>query len=259
MAPTAVGEGSLFTIVLSPEENIVNSNYLVIIAAGDSSLHLTENNSWYDHGFDICVVYYGNNAQVANTYERMSSYYFKLRAPKWQLVRHALQNVPWETYDYIWLPDDDLLISGPTIMNMFQIASDHKLVLGQPALVGGNCQHKILAQRPKLMLHYTNFIEIMCPFFQVDTLKYLFPTFDNDDTKSGWGLDFLWASMLNFSNIGVIDAAPVHHARPGQSSSSPNSFYKVFSIDPVKEFKLLRRKYHAKIPFKIKILREESA
>ena len=74
------------------------------------------------------------------------------------------------SYEYIWFPDDDLKISASDIGMMFTIASKYKLKLGQPALYDQNVvgnYREILVARPGLTLHFTNFVEIMCPFFNV--------------------------------------------------------------------------------------------
>ena len=60
----------------------------------------------------------------------------------------------------------------------------------------------------------TGFVEIMVPCFRRRALETLLPTLDLTTTGWGWGLDSLWPKLLNYQNIGVIDAAAVLHTRP---------------------------------------------
>ena len=79
-------------------------NVLVIVCAGDTSLHDEER--WYaaDRTYDLCVVYFGNDPVVAQRFERDSDYYHAQRGPKWQLIRAILQKGYHSKYDYVWMP-----------------------------------------------------------------------------------------------------------------------------------------------------------
>lgn len=227
----------------------VKGKYLVIVPAGDKSLHNDEKFPWHElaskGAYDLCVVYYGSCEEIGKTYKSHSRYYFERKGPKWQLVRHALNQLSWKEYEYIWLPDDDLEMDPKLIVQMFSIASKHGVLLGQPALFDHNIQPQykdILLRRQDLLLHYCNFVEIMAPFLRVDVLQHVFHTFDTDECKSGWGLDMLWATMLDFNDIAVIDATPLLHTRPQNAFTVDNSFYKAYKIDPQREcYDLMQR------------------
>ena len=77
---------------------------LVVVCAGDTSLHDEER--WFseDRTYDLCVVYYGGDDTVAQRYERDSDHYHKQQGPKWQLIRAILQKGLHEKYDYVWMP-----------------------------------------------------------------------------------------------------------------------------------------------------------
>jgi hypothetical protein len=79
-------------------------NVLVIVCAGDVSLHDEER--WYapNRIYDLCVVYYGNDSKVEEKYIRESDYYHKQQGPKWQLIRSILKKGIHEKYEYIWMP-----------------------------------------------------------------------------------------------------------------------------------------------------------
>ena len=94
---------------LSQKESIIvpytgKRDVLVIVCAGDTSLHDEER--WYteDRTYDLCVVYYGGDANVAKKYERDSDHYHKQQGPKWQLIRSILQKGIHSNYEYVWMP-----------------------------------------------------------------------------------------------------------------------------------------------------------
>jgi hypothetical protein len=101
----------------------------------------------------------------------------------------------------------------------------------------------ILVHRPGLELHYTNFVEIMAPMLRVDALEHVLHTMDTEECKSGWGLDQLWPTMLDFSNIAVIDATPLTHTRPQNAFNVNSSFYTTYKIDPQREAYDLQRRF----------------
>lgn len=84
--------------------------------------------------FDTCLIYYGQDEEYEDKFRKQSKYFFKLRGPKWFLIKTVLQKIEWRLYDYIWIPDDDLIISTEKINEMFLIAAENQLQLAQPAV-----------------------------------------------------------------------------------------------------------------------------
>jgi hypothetical protein len=209
---------------------------LVIVCAGDTSLHDEER--WFSPAreFHLCVVYYGNDDAVAARFERESDFFHRQAGPKWQLIRAVLRKGFWERYDYIWMPDDDLALGGVGRINEFlSIARKYRLNLCQPALEDLNVEHRLLVRRPGLVLRFTNFVEIMAPLLHNDALRHLMPTLDTDEIKSAWGLDFVWPFLLNFKAVAVVDQTPMTHTRPVTAFNPDSNFYRKFNIDPMLE------------------------
>ena len=50
------------------------------------------------------------------------------------------------------------------------------------------------------------------PSLRVDTLSKLLPTFL--ESPGGWGIDYLWAHLLSYKGMYIIDTTPVTHWRP---------------------------------------------
>src|SRR3954452_12570605 len=61
---------------------------------------------------------------------------------------------------------------------------------------------------------WVGFVEIMVPGFSRTALESLLPTLDLSETGWGLGLDSVWPKLLNYRNVGVIDALAVTHTRP---------------------------------------------
>ena len=209
---------------------------LVIVCAGDTSLHDEER--WFSPAreFHLCVVYYGNDDTVAARFERESDFFHRQAGPKWQLIRAVLHKGFWERYEYIWMPDDDLALGTVGRINeFFSIARKYRLNLCQPALEDLNVEHRLLVRRPGLVLRFTNFVEIMAPLLHKDALHHLMPTLDTDEIKSAWGLDFVWPFLLNFKAVAVVDQTPMTHTRPVTAFNPDSNFYRKFNIDPMLE------------------------
>jgi hypothetical protein len=135
--------------------------------------------------------------------------------PKWTGLRETLNSWPgWRDYDYVWLPDDDVLTDPETVSAMFATASALKLQLFAPALQeSSHYAHYIAMRNRRFLARRVGFVEIMVPGFRRTTLEALLPTFDLSTTGWGWGLDSLWPARLGYRDLGIIDAAPVLHTR----------------------------------------------
>ena len=139
------------------------------------------------------------------------------------------------SYDWIWLPDDDLSANLPTLNRFFAIVYEHKLDLAQPALGHGSyVAHDITVQRPHMKLRYTTFVEIMAPCFSTQALKLCRPYLDA--TVSSWGPNHLFPRLLGYPRrkIAIVDETPVVHTRP--PGGGPNiSLTRQLGLSPEKE------------------------
>jgi len=135
--------------------------------------------------------------------------------PKWAGLR-ALLNAwrGWRDYDYIWLPDDDISVTQDAISAMFDAARALDLSLFAPGLhEGSHYAHFIAMRNRSFFARRVGFVEIMVPGFSRAALETLLPTLDLSTTGWGWGLDSLWPKLLDYRNLGIIDAVPVLHTR----------------------------------------------
>ncbi|WP_005031789.1 DUF707 domain-containing protein [Holophaga foetida] len=211
---------------------------LVIVCVGDDSLH----EGWFEpsrlrRAFDLVLIYYGN---VPDRFRDRCEHYLSRKGSKFELLRHVLtEHVDLlSQYDAIWLPDDDIRTDAATIARMFQLFHRECLALAQPALSPeSHISHGITRQKPRYLLRYTNFVEVMVPIFRRDVLLALLPTFGTN--RSGWGLDYWWCQQVldkGWGRIAILDSVPVTHTRP----VTPNGgYYKAMSIDPEAELRAL--------------------
>lgn len=190
-----------------------SNRFLVIVRAGDQSLHPDWTSTLATRDWDLVVSYFGDDPHRFRGAEetRIDDTGFK-----WQGL-HALltRDDFWRRYDYIWLPDDDLAADQATISALFENVVELKLALAQPALSWtSHFSHRLTIRHPSFRARWTNFVEIMAPCFRRSFLETCLPTFA--ETRSGWGLDWLWPNILGAGTrqIAVIDAAAITHTRP---------------------------------------------
>jgi hypothetical protein len=193
---------------------------LVIVRAGDTSLH----EQWLDgdaeRNWDLIVNYFGDDPQC---YRRDDVRRIDSKSQKWLALHDLIQKLDEEVfcYDHIWLPDDDLRATKDGINLLFEIFAKHSLALAQPALTpDSHISHLITLRSKSFQLRFTNFVEIMAPCFSRDCLKQLLPSFN--ENQSGWGLDFIWPTRIaDWKRIGIIDAVTVCHTRPLNGPNYP--------------------------------------
>jgi hypothetical protein len=135
---------------------------------------------------------------------------------KWTGLRTLLHSWDgWRDYDQIWLPDDDILTNQDTISAMFEAAAALQFKLFTPALhESSHYGHYIIMRNRNFFARRVGFVEILVPGFSRPVLEHLLDTLDLSVTGWGWGLDPLWAKLLDYEDLGILDATPVLHTRP---------------------------------------------
>lgn len=187
--------------------------YLIISAVGDESLH-TE---WITEqpAFDLALLYYGTDPEIAKTYAKQAKYFVQTRGMKYHLIqsfiRQHLSSII--QYQYIWMPDNDVSISTKDIHRLFQLAEQYDLQLCQPAMTG-YISHPITQPDTASLLRYSNFVEVLAPLMSLSTLLQLYNTFNLN--HSGWGYDYVWPFLLGYpkNKIAIIDAVVMKHTKP---------------------------------------------
>lgn len=186
---------------------------LVIARAGDTSLHpqwlTSPQRSW-----DLMVSYYGNHPErYRGQYDLLHCYL----GSKWLATHDLMQRHGdlVDSYEYVWLADDDLLITSQAIDEFFACCRELQLTVAQPALTPeSHFTWDITRQRPDLEARITDFVEIMAPCFRGDVFRLFSDTFT--EASSGFGYEFLWyhlARQHGIDRFGIVDRTPMHHWR----------------------------------------------
>jgi hypothetical protein len=214
--------------------------YLIVVRAGDRSLHQTWLTGRCQRDFDIFVSYYG---QVPEQHRTTADFYEHEPGPRWPAIHRLCERERdlLARYHHVAFAADDLAAKTATWNSLFDHCARYQLDLAQPGIVGP-ASFAITRARRDCVLRYTNFVEIMCPVFQTTTLDRLRQTFG--ESVSGWGLDFLWAhrSPCPDYRLAVIDAAVVRHTRPiGQGNLYDT--LKRSSVDPREELERVLAKH----------------
>lgn len=213
---------------------------LVVVRAGDSSLHPKWLTGDGRRDFDILVSYYGNER---NRYRDDADHYHIMRGPRWPAHDAICRNhrEMLTPYEQVCFACDDLMAELDTWNRLFATCKRYNLDLAQPA-IEGPVSHEITRPVDGCVLRYTNFVEIMCPVFSARALRVLCATFA--ESVSGWGLDMLWPKLLvgDTWHIGIVDSVRITHSRPLREGA----LYSVLSkrrVDPRAEKAALQARF----------------
>jgi len=216
---------------------------LVLLRAGDTSIHAR----WLDapvqeRNWDLIISYFGDDPDKfrGGDWLRIDGKGPKLRG-LYDFIRSHEELV--RRYEYICMPDDDLLCTCQDINRIFEVCRRRRLKLAQPSLSrDGYFTHAITLHSPLFDLRYTTFVEVMIPCMSSDTLWRLLPTLN--ESISGWGVEFVWAKMLAGDpfSIAIIDEVQVQHTRPVGSGTLYDTL-KASGRSPWDEYREVKNKF----------------
>ena len=195
-------------------EHTKSRPFLVIVRAGDKSLHPQWLEGDGPRNWDIIVNYFGDDPE---RYRQDDVVRIDSKGPKWPALHDVIRAHPemMARYSHVWLPDDDLATDKQSINRLFEICVAYELEMAQPALSWDSYStHLVTLQHTNSLIRYTNFVEIMAPCFSASMLAKSLPLFVAN--LSGWGLDFMWSKLADSPETGVaiIDMVTVRHTRP---------------------------------------------
>lgn len=131
---------------------------------------------------------------------------------KFENLNLLLSRNPPDTFDWVLILDDDVLLPRGFLDVFLFLAERFALQLAQPAhLARSHAAWPITRRRPGSVLRETRFVEIgPVVGLQAATFDVLLPF---PELRAGWGLDAHWAGLAeaNGWRRGVVDATPIRH------------------------------------------------
>ena len=184
---------------------------LILSAIGNSSVHASWLSDRDARNFDVFLVYYGDRPDFGRS---DADHYLARQGFKWELVDHVLKQHAdvVARYENIWCPDNDIRLQTPDVNRMFDLFEKYTLQLAQPAIAAGDSSYQALRQRPGVVLRYSPYVEVMCPLFTRQALNTVSSTLL--ESRSGWGLDWVWPRYFAAHEIAILDSIGVEHTGP---------------------------------------------
>lgn len=144
------------------------------------------------------------------------------RGTKWDSIVRHFRTRPelLDRYDYVMLPDDDLLMRASDINRFFEIVAAEDLWVAQPSLAPESYFYwPQLVHCPAFRFRFINFVEAMGCCMKASYLRQLLPLFERYPT--GFGTDLVWAMLMDdpARKAAVVDAVQMVHTRPLGSSA----------------------------------------
>jgi hypothetical protein len=214
--------------------------FLVVVRAGDSSLHPQWTTEPDGRDWDLVVSYFGDDP---SRFRNAGEVRVDGKGQKYPGLHDLFERDDfWRGYDYVWLPDDDLAVGQADLSGFFRRVADLDLALAQPALSWTSYySHPVTLRHPSFSVRMTNFVEIMAPCFERRFLETCLPTFR--ENLSGWGLDWLWPTLLagDQRRCAIVDEVVITHTRPVGGPAYDK--LREIGINPFDELALLMRRH----------------
>ncbi|HTT99822.1 MAG TPA: hypothetical protein VMF58_17360 [Rhizomicrobium sp.] len=190
------------------------SKYLLIVRAGETSLHPNWLNPPGERLWDLHISYFGNREKTDALPDGVS--FSREIGPKFIGLADCLEKHPefFDRYAYIGLADDDLDADAHCWNTAFSTLDRLGAALGQPSLDWRSFYyHDIVLRRPQFEYRVTDFVELMAPLVRTDFLRDILPTFRCN--QSSIGLDHLWRVKGNREGklLAIVDSCSMRHTR----------------------------------------------
>ena len=182
------------------------NRWCIFTSAGDhNAIRL-----WVESGaprrWDLVVAYYGGNDHEFSQISMMSSYSFRAKGGKFQILKKFVAQNPrfFDQYSYVWVCDDDIRMSTPQIDEAFAITEFFKFWVAQPSfLPEGKISHPITRYAgPQCDYKIVNFIEENVPIFRRDKLAEFLRAYDG--SLAGWGIDHWYLNVFRANELGRV-------------------------------------------------------
>jgi len=162
---------------------------------------------WLEGGgrqWELVVGYYGDDGHTYSELTKISSHAFRAKGGKWQILKKFLAGSPqfFDRYSYVWVCDDDIIMSAAQINEAFAISDRLGFWIAQPAFsLRGKISHAINKYPgPDADYRAVNFIEENTPIFRRDKLIPFMASYDGSTT--GYGNDWWYMNFFKAHELG---------------------------------------------------------
>jgi GT2 family glycosyltransferase len=168
--------------------NPLDRRFLVVVRASDASLHPHWLATAAERNWDL-VVNYGGEDPRRFALEGDGVIRIDSRGARWPALAQLLGDTRqgWCHYDYIWLPADDIDISGDDINRLFDIAVGLELQLAQPSFSDDSSASSPLARNNRAFrLRFANFVDPAAALFSRRLLEQALPGLAQTTDGAAW-------------------------------------------------------------------------
>ena len=189
---------------------------LVIAPMGDNSTlplgYWLKGARWRGRNWDLAVLYYGDDPNFAC---KECKIVWRGHGAKWNLLYRFLRETKGfhklaHRYAAVMVADDDLRMSAKELNTFFDVMLAFNLTVAQPALCPGSYSDywNNVGRREGVLLHYTNFIDLMAPAFAGKFFDSVVRGTLSNAVHHGSGLEFVWPYLAGWSGdtTAVVDA-----------------------------------------------------
>jgi len=204
---------------------------MVFTSAGDNT---NFDELWIKHNqtYDIYIIYFGDDVDVFKKYKSKVYFAEQRKGSKFQNFYYLYTKFYdiVSLYDYIFILDDDIIISSKDIESMFTIAQQYDLLICQPSFTKeSQISHSLTKHIPNVFLQYTNFVEVNVPLFKREALDRLMTKYN--ERLIGWGIDYL---SIYENGIDLTDKYAIIHTIQCTNPYISNKKYNRKELDLVK-------------------------
>jgi hypothetical protein len=175
--------------------------------------------------WDLVAAYYGEDDNEFATISGLCFYAFRSKGSKFQNLKELVTEHPrfFDRYSYVWVCDDDILMSPAQIDEAFEITETFGFWVAQPAdRLESRKSHPITCFAGRSWdYRIVNFVEVRMPIFRRDKLIEFLAVYDGN--LVGAGIDYWFANFLKadeFGRFAIIDKVQVINPQPQDKGGS---------------------------------------
>lgn len=172
---------------------------------------------------DLFLNFYGSDENIYSMFRAYSKNISRIKTTKFPALKYMYNTSDIDTYDYIFVFDDDCMVEHGNLNMIPPIMKNYNLEIASPCqTTKGKISHNIMKYHfGNHIFRYTNFIEMNFPVFSQQSLKKYMVAYDGK--LCGWGNDWWYLNIIDASetkNCGIVDNVCVKNPNKHEKSFS---------------------------------------